>query len=157
MAENFEAAVEICPEGVESKELLVQCSSVVLLDCSCGLPMYRAAIVIEPTIADDFAIRSVIQRSRVYYPSTEFQQGTGEGTDGSLSPGKTSEGQGPGKPSGSGRSSLKPPKVRHACTLTRRDVWSLLVMFLLSHSPKCCQFELSAALSSIMSADTRVS
>ena len=112
MADNFEAAIEKSPEGVESKELLVQCSSVILLDCSCGLPMYRAAIVIEPSIPDDFAIRAVIQRSRVYYPSNEYQQGIeGHAGDGSHSPTKAADGQPAGRAPTSGKSNLKPQKV----------------------------------------------
>lgn len=113
MADNFEAAIEVSPEDIESKELSVQCSSVVLLDCSCGLPMYRAAMVIEPSLCDDFAIRTTIQRSRVYYPSSAYQQGSGDQTAeaGNQSPTRHSEGQAPGRPASSGKSSLKPPKV----------------------------------------------
>ena len=112
MADNFEAAIEVSPEDIESKELSVQCSSVVLLDCSCGLPMYRAAMVIEPSVYA-FAIRTTIQRRRVYYPSSSYQQGSGDQTAeaGTQSPTRHSEGQAPGRPASSGKSSLKPPKV----------------------------------------------
>lgn len=122
MADNFEAAIEVSPEDVESKELLVQCSSVVLLDCSCGLPMYRAAMVIEPSLCDDFAIRTTIQRSRVYYPSSSSQPGSGDltGEAGRQSPTRHSEAQASGRPSTSGKSSLKSPKVG----LGRALVWT---------------------------------
>ncbi|KAK9852808.1 hypothetical protein WJX84_011225 [Apatococcus fuscideae] len=114
MADNFEAAIEVSPEDVESKELFVQCSSVVLLDCSCGLPMYRAAMVIEPSLPDDFAIRTTIQRSRVYYPSSAYQQGSGDQTAdaGSQSPTRHSDSQAAGRAPSSGKSSLKPPKIQ---------------------------------------------
>ena len=113
MADNFEAAIEVSPEDVESKELLVQCSSLFLLDCSCGLPLYRAAIVIEPGLPDDFAIRTTIQRSRVYYPSNSFKQGSGDTSAEAVaqSPGKANESQPAGRAAGSARSSLKAPKV----------------------------------------------
>ena len=125
MADNFEAAVEVSPEDEESKELLVQCSSVVLLDCSCGLPMYRAAMVIEPALPDDFAIRTTIQRSRVYYPSSAYQQGSVDQTTdtGSQSPTRLSEAQASGRHSTSGKSSLKPPKVQTWHTCHRRFVF----------------------------------